>query len=126
MIEWIDSVHAYVIVELCLRSYPATSPYITAVGATQGPEVMSPEIMCSSSTGGGVTSGGGFSDYYPMPHYQKAAYQAYFANPAAKLPPSNMYNGGGRGYPDVAMLGHNYVISKCLLLLLLFTLLRLC
>jgi len=91
-------------------SYPATAPFITAVGATQGPEMQQPEVMCSSSTGGGITSGGGFSDFFEMPDYQTAAYTAYLQNPSANLPPKNLFNSKGRAYPDVAMLGHNYPI----------------
>jgi subtilase family serine protease len=32
-------------------SFPASSPYVVAVGATQGPEAGNPEIACSSLTG---------------------------------------------------------------------------
>jgi len=88
-------------------SWPATCPYVTAVGATQGPESGQPEIACSSSTGGIVTSGGGFSIYYAQPTYQAAAVKQYFAS-APNLPPTSMFNAQGRGYPDVALLGYNY------------------
>jgi len=62
-------------------SYPATSPYVTAVGATQGPEMNQTEIACTSATGGGITTGGGFSSVYPQPAYQAAAVSNYLANP---------------------------------------------
>merc|ERR1711972_808512 len=42
-------------------SFPASSPYVTAVGATQGGVTGGSEIVCSSQTGGGITTGGGFS-----------------------------------------------------------------
>lgn len=90
-------------------SFPATVPYITAIGATQGPEVGQKEIACSSSTGGLITTGGGFSIYFSRPSYQDAAVQNYL-NTAPNLPPLSMFNSKGRGYPDVAALGHNYLV----------------
>jgi subtilase family serine protease len=47
--------------------WPASSPYVTAVGATQGPESGLPEVVCQGDTGGTVTSGGGFSTIYTTP-----------------------------------------------------------
>jgi len=92
-------------------SYPATCPYVTAVGATQGPEVQQPEIMCGALTNGGITSGGGFSVYYDLPDWQADAVNNYLANPNVNLPPSSAgYDPTKRAYPDVAVLGHNYGI----------------
>jgi tripeptidyl-peptidase-1 len=90
-------------------SFPATSPYITAVGATQGPESGAPEVACSSATGGLITTGGGFSDYFSQPSWQSAAVKHYLST-APNLPPSGQFNAQGRGYPDVAFLGHNFDI----------------
>ena len=33
------------------EQFPVSSPYVLAVGATQGPESNNPEVSCSSSTG---------------------------------------------------------------------------
>jgi len=90
-------------------SYPATAPHVTAVGATQGPEASQPEIGCSSATGGGITSGGGFSTVYDQPSYQSDAVKHYMSV-AKNLPPAAQYNGKGRGYPDVSAMGHNFAI----------------
>jgi len=69
-------------------SFPATSPYVTAVGATQGPESGDPEISCQSQLGGVITSGGGFSTYYPTPKWQVDAVSRYFDNlPTDQQPP---------------------------------------
>jgi len=90
-------------------SFPATSPSITAVGATQGPEYGgAPEIVCSSGTGGLITSGGGFSTIFSQASYQADAVSSYMQS--ASLPPPSMYNMSGRGYPDVALVGHNYLV----------------
>jgi len=89
-------------------SFPATSPYSTSVGATQGPESGQPEIACSSETGGIVTTGGGFSTYVKRPDWQDTAVHAYLNNPANKVPPRSMFSSQGRAYPDIAGLGYNY------------------
>jgi len=89
-------------------SWPASSPYVTAVGATQGPENGTPEIMCSSSTNGLITSGGGFSAVFATPDYQTTQVSNYLSN-GPNLPPISQFNSKGRGYPDVAFLAHNYL-----------------
>lgn len=50
--------------------WPASSPYVLSVGATQGPEYDDAEIACASNTNGVITSGGGFSNLYPLPYWQ--------------------------------------------------------
>lgn len=90
-------------------SYPASSPYVTAVGATQGPEAGTTEIAESSSTGGLITTGGGFSTVWNQPTWQQTAVQKYLNS--AQLPSAGSFNNTGRGYPDVAVLGHNYIIT---------------
>jgi len=89
-------------------SYPATCPYVTAVGATQGPEDGTAEIMCSSSTNGLITSGGGFSNIYATPSFQTTQVASYLKN-GPKLPPKSDFNTSGRAYPDVAVLGHCFI-----------------
>jgi len=88
-------------------SFPASSPYVTAVGATQGIEAGGPELACGSSTGGQISTGGGFSDYYEQPKWQASAVAGYFAA-GKKAAPG--YDKTGRGYPDVSLAGHNYEI----------------
>ena len=92
--------------------FPACSPYVLAVGATQGLEIDmgKSERACQANTGGVITTGGGFSDFYPRPAYQSAAVNRYFstAQTAGTLPVSG-YNRTGRGYPDVAAAGLNYL-----------------
>jgi tripeptidyl-peptidase-1 len=89
-------------------SFPASVPYVTAVGATQGPENDQAEIMCSSQTNGLITSGGGFSTVFDQPSYQSTDVNNYLKN-GPNMPPTSMFNTEGRGYPDVALLGHNYL-----------------
>lgn len=89
-------------------SFPATSPYVTAVGATQGGVNGGPEIACSEVTGGQITSGGGFSTNFDAPSWQKDAISGYFS--AVSTQPASGYATGGRGYPDVAMNGFDYEV----------------
>jgi len=90
-------------------SFPATSPYVVAVGATQGPESGSAEIACSSDTGGIITTGGGFSVNFARPAYQADVVNKYLKN-GPNMPPLNLFNSTNRGYPDVALLGLNYEV----------------
>jgi tripeptidyl-peptidase-1 len=91
-------------------SYPATVPYVTAVGATQGPEAGQPEIMCSSTTGGIITSGGGFSTVFTQPSYQATQVNNYLKN-GPNMPPTNQFASNGRGFPDVALMGNRYNLN---------------
>lgn len=89
-------------------SFPATSPYVTAVGATMGPNKGSSEVTCQSNKGGIITSGGGFSTYFNQSSWQVKAVSDYlksddnYANPG--------YNPLGRGYPDVSLIGVEYAV----------------
>jgi tripeptidyl-peptidase-1 len=90
-------------------SYPATSPYVTAVGATMGLNYGEEEIACQSQEGGVITTGGGFSTYYTQPAWQTNAVEEYFGNLSSQgYEPVSGYNAMGRGYPDVSLLGVQY------------------
>eukprot|EP01103_Thecamoeba_quadrilineata_P007454 TRINITY_DN17330_c0_g1_i1.p1 TRINITY_DN17330_c0_g1~~TRINITY_DN17330_c0_g1_i1.p1 ORF type:complete len:564 (-),score=96.23 TRINITY_DN17330_c0_g1_i1:40-1731(-) len=83
-------------------SYPASSPYVTAIGATK---------FLSGNAGpeGAVTafgSGGGFFADDTQQSYQTAAVAHYFATtPASTLPPACSYNQANRATPDGSALG---------------------
>lgn len=91
-------------------SFPASSPYVTAVGATMGPESNKDEISCTSDAGGVITTGGGFSTLFKAPSYQTDAISTYFNTLTAAQKPASGYVADGRGYPDVAMAGFNYEV----------------
>merc|ERR1712194_594159 len=87
--------------------FPAASPYITAVGGTD---------FAGSSIGDETAwsdGGGGFSDTFDIPEYQKAAVAAYKAASDADLPPQKLWNNTGRGYPDIAALGVAGTSASC-------------
>lgn len=67
-------------------------------------------MACSSANGGTITSGGGFSSYFSAPSWQTDAIASYFASAAAAgTTPYTGFNAGGRGFPDVSLMGHNYL-----------------
>jgi tripeptidyl-peptidase-1 len=81
--------------------FPAGSPYVTAVGGTDLAEksVIGAEKAWSDG-------GGGFSDEFAVPDYQKDAVSAYLAKleAAGESPPASAFNAAGRGYPDISAL----------------------
>lgn len=92
-------------------SFPGTCPYITSVGATQvnnGSSVRTPESAAETV----IFSGGGFSNVFAMPSYQKAAVTNYFANHAPAYGADRFNNSKVvRGFPDVSANGVNYVTA---------------
>merc|ERR1712113_226168 len=87
-------------------TWPASSPYVTAVGATMGVEAGSEEVACQINctvvgetctiedpddySAARITTGGGYS-FFEKPDYQKDHVKCR-----------------GRGVPDLALAGHNY------------------
>ncbi|KAK0190627.1 tripeptidyl peptidase A [Armillaria mellea] len=79
-----------------IPNFPATCPYVTAVGGTSG--IPEQAVFFSS---------GGFSDYFPRPKWQDKAVNKYLA----RLPDGTyegLYNASGRGVPDVSAYAVTY------------------
>lgn len=91
--------------------WPATSPYVTAVGGTQGPESNQPDVGCSSKTGGVITSGGGFSNLYPTPTWQYGPVLGSYFSEINLNEPEGDFNVSGRAYPDISAMAYNYAIT---------------
>jgi tripeptidyl-peptidase-1 len=91
-------------------AFPASCPYVTAVGATMGPESGDAEKACQSQEGGVITTGGGFSTFYATPDWQQAAVDGYFNGLSPDERPTSGYNRNGRGYPDISFIGTNYQV----------------
>lgn len=85
--------------------YPASSPYVTAVGGvtggTQGQEPLGESVW--------IDGGGGFSNYAPVQSYQTTPVQTYLST-ANGLPEKSKYNATGRGFPDIAAQSVDFVI----------------
>lgn len=79
-------------------SFPATCPWVTAVGATRG--------SFNDSQEAAGESGGGFSNLFPRPDWQESAVSNYLAGQGGAFVPE------GRGYPDVsAPMSENTSVS---------------
>lgn len=81
-------------------TFPASSPYVTAVGGTylqDGVEV------------GWSSSGGGFSNVFPRPSYQDTAVLKYLTDSVDLLPTSSLFNSSGRAFPDIAAFATNFL-----------------
>lgn len=110
-------------------AWPATCPYVTAAGATYlppGADARRDEEVAAYVPG--MKSGGGFSNIFPTPAYQRAAVDRYLevtADPAVRAYPSyastayandsfgaggGLYNRAGRAYPDVGAAGANVAL----------------
>ncbi|KAJ5087399.1 hypothetical protein N7456_011015 [Penicillium angulare] len=101
--------------------FPASCPYMTAVGATYIPTGGNAkdhqEVAVSR-----FPSGGGFSNIYERPDWQSKAVEEYFSKAKPDYPyyesvnnksfgaNGGIYNRIGRGYPDVSAVGDNVVI----------------
>ncbi|KAH9009682.1 subtilisin-like protein [Lactarius pseudohatsudake] len=70
--------------------FPATCPYVTVVGGTTDYE---PEVAA-------VFSGGGFSDHFERPPYQRQAVSTFLQDLGSRY--QGLYNDSGRGVPDIA------------------------
>ncbi|KAA1136950.1 hypothetical protein PGTUg99_000771 [Puccinia graminis f. sp. tritici] len=90
-----------------LPTFPATCPYVTSVGATEN---FFPEVAVSEGGPGGFNSGGGFSNYFATPKWQKNQVQRYL-NYLGPQTYNGLYNRTGRGFPDVSAQGAKYVIA---------------
>jgi hypothetical protein len=67
-------------------------------------------VTCQRDLGGAITSGGGFSTYYPQPAWQSAVVAAYLKSVVGTArAPVRGYQPAGRGYPDISLLGTNYM-----------------
>ena len=95
-------------------SWPASSPWVTAVGATRpyNDKLGGEEAAVSAEDHFG--SGGGFSTMFDVGDWQKDAVEHYFATvDPTTLPDTSAatYPRGGRATPDVAALGTGYVLT---------------
>ncbi|KAK1980246.1 Pro-kumamolisin [Colletotrichum cereale] len=92
-------------------SFPGGCPWVTSVGATQileGSTVHTPESACEKV----IFSGGGFSNVFPLPDYQKKAMEDYYNNNAPPYGGDRFNNSKTvRGFPDISANGANYVTA---------------
>ncbi|KAG5935855.1 hypothetical protein E4U53_000346 [Claviceps sorghi] len=101
-----------------MPSFPASCPYVTAVGATRlipggreaGAEVAETVAFDARSR---YASGGGFSDVFAQPAYQREAVAAYLAGRDGTDDAESyggLFDRGGRAYPDIAAAGYHFSV----------------
>ncbi|KAF8903506.1 peptidase S8/S53 domain-containing protein [Gymnopilus junonius] len=81
-------------------TFPASCPYVTAVGATAR---VNPEVAISFS-------GGGFSRYFAGPAYQETAVNAFLSSPSTYSGLNGLFNKTGRAYPDLSAQGQGFQV----------------
>ncbi len=90
--------------------WPATCPYVTTVGGTEfdssGREVVANFQQYNKNV---KSPGGGFSNHFPAPSYNKAVTTAY-ANGLAAAQKQRL-NPNGRGFPDIALVSVKYQVN---------------
>ncbi|KNF02662.1 hypothetical protein PSTG_04259 [Puccinia striiformis f. sp. tritici PST-78] len=91
-----------------LPDFPASCPYVTAVGGTEN---FYPEVAVSKSGLAGFASGGGFSNYFESPEWQRKTVERYLQEFLGPNEFKDLYNRTGRAYPDVAAQGSRYAIA---------------
>jgi len=94
-----------------IPSFPASCPYVTAVGATQTTTVGSSKEIREVAVSR-FYSGGGFSNYFARPSYQDSVVEDYLnrASEVGDYLDKGYFNRGGRAYPDVAAEGDRFRI----------------
>ncbi|KAM5532589.1 hypothetical protein V8D89_013715 [Ganoderma adspersum] len=89
--------------------FPASCPYVTAVGATQ--IAKNHTIADGEGATSDFPSGGGFSRTFPRPNYQNRAVTKYLNNYVPKSYGADVFNHTGRAYPDVSANGYPTVVA---------------
>ncbi|KAJ7196646.1 family S53 protease [Mycena pura] len=89
---------ANILLAMFQPTFPSSCPFVTSVGATRGINEV-----------GASLSAGGFSNYFSVPLYQIKDVPLYLVKNG--LHNIGKFNATGRGFPDVAAQGENYVIS---------------
>ncbi|KAK2072007.1 hypothetical protein P8C59_006386 [Phyllachora maydis] len=105
---------------------PNTCPYVLAVGSTELDRPATAARRLAEVPTRRFGSGGGFSNVFAMPDYQARAVRRYFdttplnftgyteyvdGNDFANVT-TGLYHIGGRGLPDVAAVGDNFLIHS--------------
>lgn len=86
-----------------VATFPASSPYVTAIGGTTG------GIASDTTEEAWTYSGGGFSSFFDQKSFQKEAIN-YYLNNNDNLPDSSKYVSTGAGYPDLSAQSEDFVI----------------
>jgi len=72
-----------------VASFPASAPYVTAVGGTEGGLVQD-DVADSTGETAWLYSGGGFSIYFDAPEWQTNAISNYFSSEDIEFPAESL------------------------------------
>lgn len=86
-----------------LPTFPASCPYVTAVGGTKNEDVE----QVASDTLDEYHSGSGFSDYFDRPAYQHDAVEQYLPKTREH---KDRFNASGRAYPDLSLTSSSFAV----------------
>jgi tripeptidyl-peptidase-1 len=89
-------------------SFPASSPYVVAVGGTTGGTIQA-SVTDFTDEVAWVDSGGGFSWFFDRQKWQNDAVDTYY-DTVSKLPNTTKFNYNGRGYPDLSAQSVDFII----------------
>ena len=85
--------------KVTMATFPATCPWVTAVGAT---------TAATNPFAAAEFSGGGFSQYFPRPDWQAAEVDQYVTALDGHL--DGYYNASMRAVPDLSAIGTHFLI----------------
>ena len=97
--------------------FPASVPFLTSVGGTMAYRDVDnnqvKERACQANLGSSITTGGGYSGYFPAPKYQEKSMDAYkntMEQLDGHLSHRTIEAMTGRGYPDLSLLANDLEI----------------
>ncbi|CAK7242303.1 MAG: hypothetical protein STHCBS139747_003790 [Sporothrix thermara] len=96
---------------LLLPTFPASCPWVTAVGATEIGTSIGTGISPLGSISPAVAadySSGGFSNYFARPAWQNETVNTYLDRVGDSK--AGLFNRSGRGTPDISAVGSNFAI----------------
>ncbi|GJC97745.1 pro-kumamolisin [Colletotrichum higginsianum] len=94
-----------------MPTFAGNCPYVLSVGATELNRASSNSTPSAHERPLHEVAGGGFSNVFPTPDYQKKAVRQYLDTAAPDLPfTGGVYSRVGRGFPDVAAVGDRAIL----------------
>ncbi|EPE10935.1 tripeptidyl peptidase precursor [Ophiostoma piceae UAMH 11346] len=95
-----------------LPTFPASCPWVTAVGATDAPIVANVDGIMVSPPPPRIAanySSGGFSNYFSRPSWQNSTVDIYVSSQAG-AEKQGLFNSGGRAVPDISAMGSKFKV----------------
>jgi tripeptidyl-peptidase-1 len=93
-----------------MPSFPVTCPFVTGVGGTKLVKQIDGSFVeeAAWNPSNRFASGGGYSNYFAMPDYQKSVVEQYTKAMGENY--TGLFNASGRAYPDLAAQSQSYAV----------------